>query len=294
MFHFQSYEHLLGMRALLIGEAHRVITWDDFIAAVEPSVSDGQSNLGAVILELPQRENGGVCVEWDDLVNIREWCTTYGVLLHMDGARLWEAQPYYGRSLPELCSLFDSVYVSFYKGLGGMAAAMLCGKYGFIEEARIWLRRFGGNLYTVLPYMAIARRQWRALLPSFPERQAKLVEVTYATVQQQRTAQDVHIAHNTHRCLLFCMLYGTYSSRHILNILTAHTHGSRHITLLTAHGTRPTAWFQVVAAVSLLPGCAAVLRFEPPVPQVRCAVGLPKHCVAQSYHSTTQSCSWSG
>jgi threonine aldolase len=39
----------------------------------------------------------------------------------MDGARLWEALPYYsktengGVSVEDLCKPFDSIYVSFYK-----------------------------------------------------------------------------------------------------------------------------------------------------------------------------------
>jgi hypothetical protein len=52
----------------------------------------------------------------------------------------------------ELAAPFDSVYISFYKGLGAISGAMLMGDKAFIAEARVWLRRFGGNLYTLLPY----------------------------------------------------------------------------------------------------------------------------------------------
>ena len=40
--------------------------------------------------------------------------------MHLDGARLWESQPFYGRPLAEIAGLFDTVYVSFYKELGGL------------------------------------------------------------------------------------------------------------------------------------------------------------------------------
>jgi len=59
-------------------------------------------------------------------------------------------------SLREITKPFDSVYVSFYKGLGGISGAMLLGSEDFCSEARIWLRRFGGNLYTLLPYAVSA------------------------------------------------------------------------------------------------------------------------------------------
>lgn len=42
-----------------------------------------------------------------------------GISFHCDGARLWEAQPFYGEPFGDLCSSFDSVYVSFYKASVG-------------------------------------------------------------------------------------------------------------------------------------------------------------------------------
>lgn len=51
-----------------------------------------------------------------------------------------------------MAGVFDSVYISFYKGIGAISGAMLIGDIAFCDEARVWLRRFGGNLYTLLPY----------------------------------------------------------------------------------------------------------------------------------------------
>ena len=46
-----------------------------------------------------------------------------------------------------------------------MSGAMLLGSKEFCDEARIWLRRFGGNLYTLLPYAisgwAGYKRYWK-------------------------------------------------------------------------------------------------------------------------------------
>ena len=49
------------------------------------------------------------------------------------------------------------MYVSFYKGLGALSGAMLVGPKSFIEEARVWLRRMGGNLYQLHPYVVSAK-----------------------------------------------------------------------------------------------------------------------------------------
>eukprot|EP00977_Amphora_coffeiformis_P023434 scaffold13356_cov147-Amphora_coffeaeformis.AAC.2 len=121
--------------------------------------------VAALMLELPHRELGGKITSWEDMVRLQDWCQGRKIALHCDGARLWEATVAYEKTPAELASLFDSVYLSFYKGLGGMSGAMVCGSTAFCDEARIWLRRFGGNLYTLLPYAASAydgyQRNWK-------------------------------------------------------------------------------------------------------------------------------------
>jgi threonine aldolase len=103
--------------------------------------------LGAVLAELPLREAGCLLPTWDDLTGLSTACRARGVALHVDGARIWEAQPWFGRPLPEIAALADSLYVSFYKGLGGLAGAALLGPADFIAEARLWRRRQGGTVY---------------------------------------------------------------------------------------------------------------------------------------------------
>ncbi|MFN2460131.1 MAG: beta-eliminating lyase-related protein [Candidatus Velthaea sp.] len=83
-----------------------------------------------------------------------------GAQVHLDGARLWECAPFYARPYADVAALFDSVYVSFYKGLGALAGAMLAGPAAFVAEARIWLRRHGGNLYTLFPYAFAAEQSF--------------------------------------------------------------------------------------------------------------------------------------
>ncbi len=95
--------------------------------------------------------------EWADLEAQLSWARERGIACHLDGARLWEAAPYYGKSHAQIASLFDSVYVSFYKGLGGIAGAVLAGSEEFVERSRPWLRRHGGNLISLYPYVLSAK-----------------------------------------------------------------------------------------------------------------------------------------
>ena len=89
---------------------------------------------------------------FEDIVAMSNFCRKNRIAFHCDGARIFEAAIGYNRDLAEIAQLFDTVYVSFYKGIGAITGAMLLGSNNFCAEARIWSNRFGGNLYTFLPY----------------------------------------------------------------------------------------------------------------------------------------------
>ena len=104
----QAYRELLGYEAITIGDPCKPLAASD-LEALNPE------KVGAVVVELPQRENGGATTSWEDLVAMRKWADTHGVALHLDGARLWEVQPSYGKPFSDITALFDTVYASFYK-----------------------------------------------------------------------------------------------------------------------------------------------------------------------------------
>jgi threonine aldolase len=155
-----AYRELHGLEAALVGPADRLMTIADLEAAF-----DAEPRPAAVLLELPQREIGGQLPAWDDLVALVDRARRLGARLHLDGARLWECGPVYGREYAEISALFDSVYVSFYKGLGGIAGAALAGPADLVAESRVWLRRHGGNLVSLYPYVLSARMGLEQRLP---------------------------------------------------------------------------------------------------------------------------------
>jgi len=145
-----AYRALHGLRGVLVGSRHLPLTRADLDAVREP--------VGTLLLELPQREIGGQLPTWDELEAQCAWARARGAVLHLDGARLWECRPFYGRDYADIAGLFDSVYVSFYKILGGIAGAALAGPADLIAEARVWQRRQGGNLVHLFPYVLAARK----------------------------------------------------------------------------------------------------------------------------------------
>ncbi|NEA35228.1 beta-eliminating lyase-related protein [Streptomyces sp. SID13031] len=136
--------------------------------------------LAAVTVELPLRDGGFVLPTWDELVVFAAACEERGVPLHLDGARLWESTPYLDHSLAEVSALATTVYVSFYKGLGGLSGAALAGPEDVIAEVRRWQRRLGGNLYTLFPYAVSAREGLRTVLPQMGELHQRAIELAEA------------------------------------------------------------------------------------------------------------------
>jgi threonine aldolase len=188
----KGYQFLHGLRARLVGAPHRLLTLDDLREIAEP--------VAALLLELPQRYIGGQLPTWEELVAQTEWARDRGAALHMDGARLWESAPYYERSYAEIAALFDSVYVSFYKGVGGIAGSALAGQSDFIGEARVWLRRHGGNLVHLYPYVLAARAGLRQRLERFPayHERAKSLAAALGAIPGVEVKPETPQAHMMH------------------------------------------------------------------------------------------------
>ena len=62
----------------------------------------GHRELGAVQLELPLRDAGCLLPTWEELTAFSAAAHDLGVPFHVDGARLWESQPFLDHSFPEI------------------------------------------------------------------------------------------------------------------------------------------------------------------------------------------------
>jgi threonine aldolase len=151
-----AFERLHGLRPVRVGML-TPFTVDDL-------ESTGQTP-GVVTVELPLRFAGLLLPAWDDLVAISQWCRDRRIPLHFDGARLWESAPHYGRSIAEIAALADSVYVSFYKALGGLGGAALVGEPEFLSECAPWLTRHGAQPFHSYPHALAALAGMDTRLP---------------------------------------------------------------------------------------------------------------------------------
>ncbi|MFE4617456.1 threonine aldolase family protein [Streptomyces sp. NPDC056747] len=140
-------------------------------------VRDHPEPFGTLMLELPLRDAGFVLPSWEELAEVVEAARERDAVVHFDGARLWECTTALGRGLAEIAGLADSVYVSFYKSLGGMSGAALAGPEDVMEEARVWRHRYGGLVAQQYPAALSALRGLAVELPRLPSyvRHARVV-----------------------------------------------------------------------------------------------------------------------
>lgn len=100
-------------------------------------------------LENTHNRSGGRVHPIDDVREVSAWARTHGLALHLDGARLWNAIAVTGISAREWCSHFDTIMVSFSKGLGAPAGSVLAGPRELIRAARRYRKLFGGAMRQV-------------------------------------------------------------------------------------------------------------------------------------------------
>lgn len=153
-----AYKTLLNFEAKLIGSKKLV-----------PTVSDLVPGVSSLIYELPMRHLGGDLPSFKELVDIKKYCKENKIKLHIDGARIFETETFYKKSVKEIVDGADSLFISFYKGFGSTSGSMLFGDRTFIDEARVWLRRFGGNLFEMYPLAVPAKMNFDSRLKDFPK-----------------------------------------------------------------------------------------------------------------------------
>ncbi|KAF2270340.1 hypothetical protein CC78DRAFT_528140 [Lojkania enalia] len=108
-------------------------------------VSDDVHACPTRVIELENTLNGTI-MPLAEVQRIAAWARQHGILLHMDGARLWEAVAAGAGPLKDYCKEMDSVSLCFSKGLGAPIGSIVVGSESFINRCR-WVRKsIGGGL----------------------------------------------------------------------------------------------------------------------------------------------------
>jgi threonine aldolase len=135
---------LAGVQFRELG-ARGVFTADDVSRGKKPErYYHPRSRL--VCIENTHNRSGGRVFPQAQVIAVAERARQHGFGLHLDGARLWNAEVATRRSAGELAEPFDTVSVCFSKGLGAPVGSALCGSAALIGRARRFRKMLGGGM----------------------------------------------------------------------------------------------------------------------------------------------------
>ncbi|TCZ69047.1 threonine aldolase family protein [Flaviaesturariibacter aridisoli] len=129
---------------LLAGDRGRVSA-DQVAAAINPDdVHKARTSL--VCLENTSNRGGGSCYPIEEMAAIREVCDRHGLMLHLDGARLYNAIVARNEDPKDYGRIFHSVSLCLSKSLGAPVGSLLLGPADFIRKSRRVRKVFGGGM----------------------------------------------------------------------------------------------------------------------------------------------------
>ena len=114
-------------------------------AAINPDdVHKARTSL--VCLENTSNRGGGSCYDFNEIEDIKTVCNENNLMLHLDGARLFNALVAKGETPMQYGRVFDTISICLNKGLGCPMGSILLGSKEFVKKARRVRKVFGGGL----------------------------------------------------------------------------------------------------------------------------------------------------
>ena len=136
---------LWGAQLQTLASPRGILSAGQVTAAIRPR-DDHAPRSRLLIVENTHNRGGGTVWPLDVFQSTVAAARERGLSVHLDGARLWNAEAATGAPVRSWSGLCDSATVCFSKGLGAPVGSVLVGTKSFIEEARRLRKRLGGGM----------------------------------------------------------------------------------------------------------------------------------------------------
>jgi threonine aldolase len=140
---------LSGLQLNLIEGNRGVFTPEQVEEAIRPASAYYMPRTKVIEIENTHNVAGGTIHPIENINAMRQLADKYGLAMHLDGARIWNAHVETGITLSEYASYFDSLSVCLSKGLGAPVGSLILGSDDFIEEAFRVRKAWGGGMRQV-------------------------------------------------------------------------------------------------------------------------------------------------
>lgn len=155
----ESRSHIYNMESTHMAFIARVLPRPLISERGEMSPEDVERNIRKASVHTPQTtliciENthnnwSGAVISLENFKSLRQIADRYGLRIHLDGARIFNASHASGVPVKKYASLVDSIMFCLSKGLSAPVGSMLVGPKAFIEEARRVRKALGGGMRQV-------------------------------------------------------------------------------------------------------------------------------------------------
>jgi len=150
-----SFNYESGATAALGGVQIKSIVTDDGVftveqleAAIRPAAYY-LPRTRLTIVENTHNAGGGTVWPLEQMCAVTETARTHGLAVHLDGARLFNAEIASGTPARDYAACADTVSVCLSKGLGAPVGSMIAGSRELITEAHRLRKMFGGGMRQV-------------------------------------------------------------------------------------------------------------------------------------------------
>ncbi|KAI7876911.1 hypothetical protein K492DRAFT_239493 [Lichtheimia hyalospora FSU 10163] len=131
-------------------------------------VTDDLCGAPTRVIALENTLNGTI-MPLEEMKRIHSLARSKDLLLHLDGARLWNASQATGIPLSEYGQLFDTISVCVSKGVGAPIGSLVVGSRDRVRRARHVRKLLGGGWRQAGLLAAVARHCMDTVIPTMPE-----------------------------------------------------------------------------------------------------------------------------
>lgn len=134
-----------GAQVKLLHGNRGLVTADEVEASINADdVHKARTSL--VSLENTSNRGGGSCYDFEEIRRIRQVCDSHGLILHLDGARLFNALVAKNETPEMYGQVFHSISICLSKSLGCPVGSLVLGSADFLKKARRVRKVFGGGM----------------------------------------------------------------------------------------------------------------------------------------------------
>ncbi|PKL83600.1 MAG: low specificity L-threonine aldolase [Ignavibacteriae bacterium HGW-Ignavibacteriae-3] len=140
---------LSGIQLSLVDGIKGVFTAEQVEPLIRPASAYYMARTKVIEVENTHNRAGGTINPLDNIKALSELGRKYNLLMHLDGARIWNASAKTGIPVAEYAKYFDSISCCLSKGLGAPIGSIVAGPKDFIKEVYRIRKAWGGGMRQV-------------------------------------------------------------------------------------------------------------------------------------------------